>query len=120
METSERKPLNQIVLHIRRYAQHGEEHVLKNNGGYTVLVRKNPERNNSYDLSVARCGKSDNFSKKVGRAIAEGRLRCHRGVHYVAGVPFVSAVEAVQHMVERCHAEVDFDPDFIQRLIAKL
>lgn len=45
------------------------------NGGYTIAYTNIP-RNTSGDVhyALARCKSSDNFNKKIGRMIAEGRL----------------------------------------------
>lgn len=45
---------------------------LNNKGGTTVAMQLHPE---GARYTYAECSEKDNFSKKIGRAIAEGRLK---------------------------------------------
>jgi hypothetical protein len=45
------------------------------NGGATVAIL--PTENNTAIVSVARCGPLDLFNKKIGRAVAAGRIQAY-------------------------------------------
>lgn len=74
----ETKGLTQVAIHFRQHRRiEGEHHdkvVLKNNGGYTVVIRRNPEKLSDFVMTYARCGKADNFNKAIGLNIAVGRM----------------------------------------------
>lgn len=50
-----------------------------NLGGLTVAFRCDPIAN-VLVYSVARCSDQDNFNKRIGRAIAEGRLDSNKNI----------------------------------------
>jgi len=55
--------------HIRNYDFNGD---ISNRGGITIAYREPTATTIEY--AVARCNPSDNFSRKMGRIIATGRL----------------------------------------------
>jgi len=44
-------------------------------GGATVAIQQDPTTQGRVVAAVARCGRDDLFNKKIGRAIAEQRLK---------------------------------------------
>lgn len=71
----------------------GWEPSIASRGGFTVAYR---ELENGVEYSVATCSNRDNYNKKLGRAIAQGRLEC--GTH---------------------HAQADMSPDEFRDYIYK-
>ncbi len=62
-----------FVIHLRRF-KNGK---LQPNGGYTVVAQ--PSGNVNYlDVVWSKCSKRDAFNKKIGRAVAIGRMTCAR------------------------------------------
>lgn len=62
-------------VHIREYDNRGNEYP---RGGMTVAFQrvKSEQGKDLYWVSKAMCSARDNFCKKTGRSIAEGRLIC--------------------------------------------
>jgi hypothetical protein len=58
-----------IFMHYRKFDKLGQ---LEARGGLTLAVDM---AGNQLTVALAECGKKDVFSKKMGRQIAEGRLR---------------------------------------------
>lgn len=66
--------MNEIrFLHIRNHTKEG---TLCPNGGATVAISKADSKH--YVFNVAHCSDKDVFCKKLGRAVASGRLQKHR------------------------------------------
>lgn len=61
-------------MHYRRRDSYGEA---QPQGGVTLAIR--PIGGNVIRVAMAKCGKKDVFNKKLGRAIAEGRLAAAAG-----------------------------------------
>jgi hypothetical protein len=59
------KPGRVYFIHIRNYGD----------GALTAAIRLCQDSNDSVDVAVAFCSPKDQFSRKKGRLIAEGRLR---------------------------------------------
>ena len=61
--------------HIRNYMTDYRtgENVISNLGGATIAYKEIGE--NKIRFAVALCSEKDNFSKKIGRTIASGRLK---------------------------------------------
>jgi hypothetical protein len=64
-------------MHYRKFnmTQSNGFSEVNSRGGATVAVY--PAENNTVLISVARCNPNDVFNKKVGRTIAEGRIRAY-------------------------------------------
>lgn len=71
-------------FHIRKYNMWGEP---KNNCGYTVAAKVDPNLNGIFYVK-ARCSKKDNFSKKIGREVAAGRLACNKHLEFYNSTDF--------------------------------
>jgi hypothetical protein len=58
-------------IHLRYFDENNE---LIQNAGITVAYLLNPADHNLLLVSFARCHPSDNYNKKIGRAISIGRM----------------------------------------------
>lgn len=111
---SEPRRIKEVLLHFRQYALRDDEPVLKNNGGYTILIRKKGEE---YEITKARCGKKDNFNKAVGVNIVRGRMECtRRATSYIFSRSL--ALYELNHINEKCRER--YTADFFERMLAKL
>ena len=127
--------LKEIVLHFRQYRAHGERKVLKNNGGYTILIAPefDPKNNTSgYRFIYSRCGKRDNFSKGVGVSIVRGRLAYtmlttaplpaevynKNGKLLSQRMPKIPLLNKLLHMNDVCRA--GFTKEFFETLIERM
>lgn len=109
------KRINEVLLHFRNHRIEPDgSAVLRNNGGYTVLVRKDGP---DYHVAVARCSKKDNFNKHVGKAIVEGRMVCDRRL-VRSILDKDGAIQELWHYNERAHET--YSREFLERLINKL
>lgn len=117
------KPLKEVILHFRQHRTRVVEKegkieldfVLKNNGGYTVLVAKEGE---DYVMTTARCGKADNFNKAVGLAIVRGRAMCERRKDLKEVHTFNTALQELCQINHKCREK--FNRDFLELLLRKL
>lgn len=110
-------PLKQIVVHFRLRRQDGEKLVLKNYGGYSVVAQKSEARPGFYNVAWARCGKRDNFNRKLGQKIAENRLHCtHKAVSFEMDKGTV--LNMLNSMNKKCNDV--YKSEFFERLLARL
>jgi hypothetical protein len=58
------------IYHLRRKDENG----ISNQGGVTIVAKLLPNHRTVF-ASFAVCNGNDNFSRKIGRSIAEGRLK---------------------------------------------
>lgn len=124
IEKAERpeKRLKEVILHFRQYTtvvrrKEGKQEldfVLKNNGGYTVLVRKEGEE---YITTMARCGKKDNFNRTVGLAIVRGRAECTRRELSIKA-PFNLTLHELCKLNHKTREK--YSRDFLELLLKKL
>jgi hypothetical protein len=112
-ETKEVKKLSEIILHFRPYSIKG---VLKNNGGYTVLIVPT-ENKEVLKFTLSRCGKSDNFNRAIGISIARGRMKCERARLWNAGNQQY-VISLLESLNTRCREK--YDRAFFEKLLAKL
>jgi hypothetical protein len=59
---------------VQRFWDTGE--AISPTGGATIAVAYNPDIE-AHAYAVALCSPKDNYNKKIGRKVAEGRLRTH-------------------------------------------
>lgn len=60
-------------------------HQRTNDGkGFTIAFRADPDTN-TIVFAKAQCSERDNFSKRIGRDVAEGRLNAHKRIGAIAG-----------------------------------
>ena len=55
-------------MHYRKFDRQGQ---IMSKGGLTLAIKKEGD---SLFIAQAQCGRKDNFNRKLGRTIAEGRL----------------------------------------------
>lgn len=101
------KKLANIVIHFRK---HKDGRIATREGATFMLVRRGAR----FYFSAAKCGKRDVFSRKIGRAIAEGRMK--KGI-----CEALSEYEAIQLL---CHFNAKYreryNEAFFTRLIGRL
>ncbi len=59
-------------IHLRYQDSEGK---LSGQGGITIAYRRIQDSIDGYEVAVARCCPTDNFSRKIGRQIASGFLK---------------------------------------------
>jgi len=64
-------------MHYRKYDRQGQ---IESKGGLTLAIERH---GNQLIVAMAECGRHDNFNRKLGRTIAEGRLRARSNNHLV-------------------------------------
>lgn len=69
------------------YVREGYENDDLPTGPITIAYRFNDEKG-VVEFNTATCGKKDNFSRKVGRAVASGRLSANKSSHPNRSVPY--------------------------------
>lgn len=109
--------LTEVIVHFRRRHATKPE-VLKNNEGYTVIVVKNEV---GYEMAYARCGKKDNFNRKIGTDIVRGRVKCQRTSNCVEVYAHRDQRALVARLMQfntRCHEK--YNVEFFERLLSKL
>ena len=61
----------ELLIHLRTLNEDG---TISSNGGCTFYAKQiDPTREDGYTISEAWCNDKDNYSRKIGRAIAIGR-----------------------------------------------
>ena len=61
----------ELLIHLRTVDEDG---TISSNGGCTFYAKQlDPTREDGYTISEAWCNDKDNYSRKIGRAIAIGR-----------------------------------------------
>lgn len=61
----------ELLIHLRGMNEDG---TISSNGGCTFYAKQlDPTREHGYTISEAWCSDKDNYSRKIGRAIAIGR-----------------------------------------------
>lgn len=73
-----RKPINEQLIHIRRYDEKGK---LLSTGGATIIIAKS-DRPRKFHMHVAQCCDKDVFCRRIGRSIVTGRLKKRPGLSY--------------------------------------
>ena len=63
--------MNQGKVHFRHIRNFDKKNITAR-GGRTIAFRQIDE--NTIEFAIAKCSPKDNFNKKIGRRIAEGRL----------------------------------------------
>lgn len=111
--------LKEVVLHLRQHKVDPTtgKPVLKNNGGYTVLIQKDPKHEGCFMMAVARCGKNDNFNKAIGLAIVRGRVSCRRK-ELVRHLTHPYVMRELQYLTSKTHS--NFKQEFLELLLKKL
>lgn len=62
-------------MHYRKFDRRGQ---IQPKGGLTVAIQQDGSQ---LTIALARCGRKDNFDRRMGRTIAEGRLRSRAEKH---------------------------------------
>lgn len=86
-------------IHLRHIKARGG---LQARGGLTIAFRELPltDEYKSISLAIARCSREDVFNKKIGRAIAEGRLNIMRNGARSITIRVPQNVKTVDALVE--------------------
>jgi hypothetical protein len=115
--------MKELIIHFRQHVERVTEEggkkelnfVLKNNGGYTVLVKKIGDQ---YMMATARCGKKDNFNKAIGTAIVRGRSSCQRRPLLKQFPTLNLALFELKRLTHKC--KETYSPEFLELLLKKL
>lgn len=75
---------------------------LQARGGLTVAFREIPlaNGNKSVSIATARCSRNDVFNKKIGRAVAEGRLNTIRNGSQLITITLPEDVDTVPELAK--------------------
>lgn len=109
------KRLHEVALHFRQYSSGG---VLRNNGGYTVLIKRDPNKPQDFLVSTARCGKKDNFNRTIGLNIAKGRMEHERKADMIQCIPPSVTFWYLEQLTNKTRER--FDRKFFEHLLNKL
>jgi len=93
-------------MHYRKFDRRGQ---IMPKGGLTLAINQD---GNYLTIAMAQCGRKDNFDRKMGRTIAEGRLKARSNGHlYQLELPEATSVKSF------IHAQ-DFVQEKVQKLLA--
>ena len=89
-------------IHYRKFDRMGQ---IKAKGGLTLAIKSDGEY---VYVATAKCGQKDNFDRKLGRTIAEGRLNSGSPEHtHTLKLPPDTKVKSFVHNQEFVRKEVE-------------